>query len=456
VRDTPAGVILERRRGRRQGDVVKTTVSVSGRYAAKRALLALFASALAFAGSSEAAKPIGGGGGGGKTPAISVTPTSLSFGGQAVGSISAVRTVAVSNTGRANLQISSIARTGTGAASFSHTSTCPATLAPGANCAVSVRFSPSAVGTVTASLVITSNASNTPNVAVALSGTGTEVVATVRRILGGGDSIMRGYNATCTGNTGFLDLFCYSGGDQPENSFFDGSSSSVNSIVDRYIQLDPLTTGSKSASASGSEMTDPSKNNFATQANAIVSSATQPVRVFVELGGNDICNRATVNDLYSEAVWESAVRAGLNSLVNGLPDGSTVLLVSVPRVQDLRAAGIAKQQSTSGVNCQNFWASFDVCRIATADGADLATRLSAVGARQRAYNDKLVTLAGEYNGQAGSTGVEVVAEFDATANTSVGSYSFQATDINGGDCFHPSIQGQNKLSEIIWGRNPYK
>jgi lysophospholipase L1-like esterase len=180
------------------------------------------------------------------------------------------------------------------------------------------------------------------------------------------------------------------------------------------------------------------------------------VRVFVELGGNDLCNRTTVNDLYSDAVWESAVRAGLDSLVNGLPDGSTVLLVSVPRVQDLRAAGIAKQQSTSGVNCQNFWASFDVCRIATADGADLATRLSAVGARQRAYNDTLAALASEYNGQAGSTGVEVVAEFDATANASVGSYSFQATDINGGDCFHPSIQGQNKLSEIIWGRNPYK
>ncbi len=65
-------------------------------------------------------------------------------------------------------------------------------------------------------------------------------------------------------------------------------------------------------------------------------------------------------------------------------------------------------------------------------------------------------LAGEYNARATTTGVEVVAEFDPTTNASVGSYSFQASDINGGDCFHPSIQGQNKLSEIIWGRNPYK
>jgi hypothetical protein len=46
-----------------------------------------------------------------------------------------------------------------------------------------------------------------------------------------------------------------------------------------------------------------------------------------------------------------------------------------------------------------------------------------------------------------------VAEFDATESASVGSYIFQEWDINGGDCFHPSIEGQNKLSEIIWGRN---
>jgi lysophospholipase L1-like esterase len=268
---------------------------------------------------------------------------------------------------------------------------------------------------------------------------------------------MRGYNATCKTNTGLFDFLCYSGGDQPENSFLDGSSAAVTSIVDRYIQLDAQFTGGKAASASGSEMTDAAKNNFATQASAIVSAATQPTRVFVELGGNDICNRATVNNLYTDAVWETAVRAGLETLVTGLPDGSTVMLVSVPRVQDLRAAGVAKQTSSGGtVNCQNFWASYNVCRIATADGSDLATRLSAIDAKQRAYNEKLVALAGEYKTRAITTGVEVVAEFNPTTNASVGSYSFQATDINGGDCFHPSIQGQNKLSEIIWGRNPYK
>ena len=432
---------------------MNTSVSGLMRSVGRFAALALLASTLTIGGLAEAAKPTGGGK---AKPIISVSPSSLSFGNQAVGTSSAARSLTVTNSGTANLLISSVTKTGTGAGSFGYVPNCPATLVQGAVCSISVTFSPTSAGAVAASIVISSNASNGTTTTIALSGNGTTTVASVRRVEGAGDSIMRGYNATCKTNTGLFDFLCYGGGDQPENSFLEGSSASVTSIVDRYIQLDAQFTGGKAASASGSEMTDAAKNNFATQASAIVSAATQPTRVFVELGGNDICNRATVNDLYTDAVWETAVRAGLETLVTGLPDGSTVLLVSVPRVQELRAAGIAKQTSTSGVNCENFWASYNVCRIGTAGGADLATRLSAIGAKQRAYNDKLVTLAGEYNGRALSTGVEVVAEFDPTVNASVGSYSFQANDINGGDCFHPSIQGQNKLSEIIWGRNPYK
>jgi hypothetical protein len=364
--------------------------------------------------------------------------------------------VSARNSGRANLTISDISKAGSGAAAFAFTSNCVGTLAPGASCTISVTFTPTVAGPFSASLVISSNASNAPTSTVALAGNGTQAVAAVRRVEGAGDSIMRGYNASCTGNTSILHLFCYAGGDQPEHSFLDGSSSSVTSIVDRYIILDPQVTGGKAASESGSEMRDPAKNNFAAQATAIVNAATQPVRVFVELGGNDICNRATTTDLYDDLEWEAAVRAGLDVLVNGLPDDSTVLMVSVPRVQDLRAVGIAKQTSTSGVNCENFWASYDVCRIATANGTDLATRLAAIDATQKSYNDLLVSLAAEYNSQAGSTGVEVVADYDSTANASVGSYGFEPDDINGGDCFHPSILGQNKLSEIIWNKNPHK
>ncbi len=281
-----------------------------------------------------------------------------------------------------------------------------------------------------------------------------DVAATTVRVEGAGDSIMRGYNASCTGNTRFWDLFCYGGGDQDNNSFLDGSSSNVVSLVDRYVQLDAGASGGKSASESGSEMTDPGRNNFATQAAAIVASATQPLTVVVELGGNDLCNRTSEADMYTDAEWQDAVDAGLQRLVDGLPDGSTVYLSSVPRVQDLRSVGIEKQTGDSGVNCESFWSSYDVCTIATSS----EIYFSALEERQQAYNEILADRAIYFNDQAVTTGVEVVAEYQYQAGgaVTVGSYGFAPAEINGGDCFHPSISGQNKLSEVLWGNNPFK
>jgi lysophospholipase L1-like esterase len=253
---------------------------------------------------------------------------------------------------------------------------------------------------------------------------------------------MRGYNASCTSNTGFFDFLCYGGGDQDENSFLDGSSGNVLSIVDRYVQTDRKASGGKAASASGSEMTDPGKNNFEAQASAIVAAATQPVKVVVELGGNDLCNRSNGN-FYSDETWQAAVDAGLQVLVDGLPSGSTVLLSSVPRVQDLRAVGVAKQTGNGSVSCESFWSTYDVCTIATSN----STFTDAIGARQVRYNQILVERAGEFNG---TNGVEVVAEYQGESVESVGTYLFTPEDMNGGDCFHPSIKGQNEVSRLLW------
>ena len=279
------------------------------------------------------------------------------------------------------------------------------------------------------------------------------------RLQGIGDSIMQGYNATCTGNTSFVDLLCYSGGEQPENSFFDGTSTAVVSLADRFIAAGASTTYSKAASQSGSEMVGGS-NNFQTQATAIVNSVRKPVQVKVELGGNDICNRTSTAGMYTDDQWRTAVRNGLNVLTQRLPDGSSVVLVGVPRVQDLYAVGLAK--GSSRVDCPSFWDTYDVCEIATVDrlmgGESLAARLPKVGERQAAYNTILVQEAAAYNAQAAQTRVEVVAETDGTypaGSTEVGSYSFITSEINGGDCFHPSIAGQNKVSTVVWDNDRF-
>jgi N,N-dimethylformamidase beta subunit-like protein/HYDIN/CFA65/VesB family protein/centrosomal CEP192-like protein len=115
-----------------------------------------------------------GGTGVNPAPAVSLSPTSLGFGLQAVGTTSAAQSVILTNTGTGALTINSIAVTGANAGDFAQTSTCPlspATLAAGANCSISVTFTPTATGSRSASLSVTDNAPSSPQT-VALSGTG--------------------------------------------------------------------------------------------------------------------------------------------------------------------------------------------------------------------------------------------------------------------------------------------
>jgi hypothetical protein len=108
-------------------------------------------------------------GSGGTTtgPSIATSPSSLSFGNQAVGTASGTQSVSVSNTGNGAASISGITTTG----DFSQTNTCGSSLAAGASCTVSVTFTPTASGTRTGSLSIASNAPGSP-ATVALTGTG--------------------------------------------------------------------------------------------------------------------------------------------------------------------------------------------------------------------------------------------------------------------------------------------
>ncbi len=281
-----------------------------------------------------------------------------------------------------------------------------------------------------------------------------------------GDSITMGFAADCKYNRYFWDLFCLIGGDQEEHSWFDGWDSSVNSVHDRYKALDSSVQANKSAAQSGSEMRGGS-SNFASQANSIVNQSTTPDHVEVLLGGNDICNRECTNPancnnpLYSDGEWRESVQSGLDILVNGLPLGSTVYLGGVPRVQDLRAAGLAKQASSSRIRCESVWNTFNVCSIATSgnsmNGETSATRLAAISATQRRYNEILAEEAYLYNTNSNGKngrGIEVVSDYVDENTPSAGTTSFGAEDIDGGDCFHPSVKGQNIVSEIMWLNNP--
>jgi hypothetical protein len=102
-------------------------------------------------------------------PQLAVSPSSLSFGSVARGTISPSQPVTVTNTGTAGLKVTGVTRSGTGASRFDATNGCTAVVAPGASCTIGVTFAPTGVGELTPLLTITTNAGSA---AVALSGTG--------------------------------------------------------------------------------------------------------------------------------------------------------------------------------------------------------------------------------------------------------------------------------------------
>ena len=106
---------------------------------------------------------------------VNLTPSTLSFGHRPEGETSAPKAVTLANAQTVPLTISSITISGgTAAADYAWAGNCPLSphkLGAGRSCAIIVTFTPSALGSLTASLIITDNASNSPQ-SVALTGTG--------------------------------------------------------------------------------------------------------------------------------------------------------------------------------------------------------------------------------------------------------------------------------------------
>ncbi len=117
----------------------------------------------AFAAPAEAA-----------APAVTMTPASLTFAAQAIGTTSAPQSVTIANSGDASLFINSAAIGGADTLDFTAANDgCSGlTLAPGTSCVMSVTFTPTGSGTRSATLSITDNAAGSPQTAP-LTGTGT-------------------------------------------------------------------------------------------------------------------------------------------------------------------------------------------------------------------------------------------------------------------------------------------
>jgi len=106
--------------------------------------------------------------------AVNVTPPSLTFNGQNVGTESAPQPVTLLNISSVQLSVSSVAVT----SGFKQNNTCLPTVAGLASCTINVSFLPTASGPQTGTLTITDLAGNSPQT-VALSGTGVSPAASL-------------------------------------------------------------------------------------------------------------------------------------------------------------------------------------------------------------------------------------------------------------------------------------
>jgi trimeric autotransporter adhesin len=104
-------------------------------------------------------------------PAASVSPNSLPFGNQAVGTTSLALNATLTNKGTVAFAVTDIALTGSYASWFAQSHDCPPNLSPGASCTIGVTFTPVALGKKSAKLSISTGATTTP-LTVSLSGTG--------------------------------------------------------------------------------------------------------------------------------------------------------------------------------------------------------------------------------------------------------------------------------------------
>ena len=155
-------------------------------------------------------------------PAVTLTPMSLTFGSQDIGTRSAPQFVSVANTGTASLFINSAAVPNTLDFTVVGDGCSGLTLAVGTSCTMSIAFNPTNVGTRSAALVVTDNAPDSPQRA-SLTGTGTTAPGTTAPALAIDTQFFTCTNGVCDVGAGsnvfvnnfFTTTFRATGGTEP-------------------------------------------------------------------------------------------------------------------------------------------------------------------------------------------------------------------------------------------------
>lgn len=283
------------------------------------------------ASNSPQTAPLGGTG----IAPVTLTPASLTFASQLIGTTSAGKSVTLKNAQGVPLTISGISTSGDFAQASTTCPLSPNTLAAGASCAISIAFTPTALATRTGTLTITDSASTNPQTAN-LSGTGS--LAGLLSI-----SVTPGNPTLSAGNQQqFVAIGTWKGGVQVNISAFVAWSSSVPTVVSvsstglaQAIAPGVATIGAGYGSVNGATtvtVAPPALTSIA----VIPGSPSVPIGGYEQFSALLSYSDGSTKETTSSVSWSSSAAnvATINSsgLASALAAGSTTITAAAESV----------------------------------------------------------------------------------------------------------------------------
>jgi len=230
-------------------------------------------------------------------------------------------------------------------------------------------------------------------------------------------------------------------GDQPEHSWIvgDAPDDGVLSHLERLraFGADPaVVTAARPGAAIGSAPA---------QAAAVVATgrglaAGETAYVTFELGANDVC-AATLDDATPPDVFAAALAAAFETLSEGLPRGSTLVVLSVPDLTRLRTL-LEDVPEARALHRR-----YGVCRSV------LGERVAVDGARDR-IRDYNAALASACEALAGSP-IDCRHDQGGLPSGSLFGAVFELDELSALDRFHPSLAGQARIADETWPLSPW-
>jgi len=226
-----------------------------------------------------------------------------------------------------------------------------------------------------------------------------------------GDSISAGFNADRLLNN--RDLSWTTG---------DSSTRRVNSHYFRLRELHPdLTIRGINEAIAGSVAAD-----LVGQTQRLMRNQVDYVTIMI--GANDVCTWEEADYVEKMRVFQNHVVFAVQSILTANAN-TRIVLVQIPDVYRIWELGSTR-------SCQTKWNLFGMCKPLLGESRSAADR-EAFRARWRAANNTLANIAAMFPDR-------------VLFDDSLGATPFEWEHVSRLDCFHPSIAGQNLISELTW------